>query len=99
CGVLELPSAQNRSHASPACCACDLLATYPRFYPQQTCQEPRRSRKGLWLTAPGLGMDDDTPEARVEYLRGVAEKLRGIANQLRFDLRRADQLRALADGF
>ena len=24
---------------------------------------------------------------------------RGIANQLRFDLRRADQLRALADGF
>ena len=44
-------------------------------------------------------MDDDTPEARDEYLRGVAEKLRGIANQLRFDLRRADQLRALADGF
>ena len=44
-------------------------------------------------------MDDDTPEARVEYLRGVADKLRGIANQLRFDLRRADQLRALADGF
>ena len=39
------------------------------------------------------------PQARVEYLRGVADKLRGIANQLRFDLRRADQLRALADGF
>ena len=44
-------------------------------------------------------MDDDTPQSRVEYLRGVADKLRGIANQLRFDLRRADQLRALADGF
>jgi len=44
-------------------------------------------------------MDDSAPEARVEYLRGVADKLRGIANQLRFDLRRADQLRALADGF
>ena len=43
--------------------------------------------------------DDSAPQARVEYLRGVADKLRGIANQLRFDLRRADQLRALADGF
>jgi len=44
-------------------------------------------------------MVDDTPQTRVEYLRGVADTLRGIANQLRFDLRRADQLRALADGF
>jgi len=44
-------------------------------------------------------MDDSAPQARVEYLRGVADTLRGIANQLRFDLRRADQLRALADGF
>jgi len=44
-------------------------------------------------------MADDTPQSRVEYLRGVADTLRGIANQLRFDLRRADQLRALADGF
>jgi hypothetical protein len=30
---------------------------------------------------------------------GVAETLRGIAAQLRYDLRCADQLRALADGF
>jgi hypothetical protein len=44
-------------------------------------------------------MDDSAPQSRVEYFRGVAETLRGIANQLRYDLRRADQLRALADGF
>ena len=31
--------------------------------------------------------------------REIAETLRRIANELRFDLRRADQLRALADGF
>ena len=44
-------------------------------------------------------MDDSAPQSRVEYFRGVADTLRGIANQLRYDLRRADQLRALADGF
>jgi hypothetical protein len=44
-------------------------------------------------------MDDSAPQSRVEYFRGVAETLRGIANQQRYDFRRADQLRALADGF
>jgi hypothetical protein len=29
----------------------------------------------------------------------VADRLRGIAAGLRYDFRRADQLRALADGF
>ena len=38
-------------------------------------------------------------QSRVEYFHGVAAKLRGIANRLRFDFRRADQLRSLADGF
>jgi hypothetical protein len=44
-------------------------------------------------------MDDSEPRSRAEYFRGVADNLRGIANQLRYDLCRADQLRALADGF
>jgi hypothetical protein len=42
---------------------------------------------------------DDEPQSRVPYLLGVADTLRGIAAQLRFDLRRRDQLLALADGF
>jgi hypothetical protein len=40
---------------------------------------------------------DDEPEPRVSL--GVADTLRGIAAQLRFNLRRGDQLLALADGF
>ena len=32
-------------------------------------------------------------------MRGVAETLRGIANKLRYDFRRKDQLLALAQGF
>jgi hypothetical protein len=44
-------------------------------------------------------MDDASPQCRVAHLRSVADRLRGIANGLRYDLRRADQLRALADGF
>ena len=46
-------------------------------------------------------MDDETapPKARAEYFRSVADRLRGTANGLRYDFRRADQLRALADGF
>jgi hypothetical protein len=44
-------------------------------------------------------LDDNSPQARAAYFRGVAETLRGTAAQLRYDLRRADQLRALADGF
>ena len=46
-------------------------------------------------------MDDETApsQVRAEHFRSVADRLRGIANGLRYDLRRADQLRALADGF
>jgi hypothetical protein len=44
-------------------------------------------------------MDHSLPQSRPEYLSSVADRLRGIANGLRYDLRRADQLRALADGF
>jgi len=44
-------------------------------------------------------MDCSSPQSRPEYLRSVADRLRGIANGLRYDFRRADQLRALADGF
>jgi hypothetical protein len=39
---------------------------------------------------------DDDPVARY---RGTAETLREIAEQLRFDPRRANQIRSLADGF
>ena len=42
---------------------------------------------------------DDEPQSKVPYLLGVADTLRGIAAGLRFDLRRRDQLLALADGF
>jgi HD superfamily phosphohydrolase YqeK len=44
-------------------------------------------------------VDDESPQSRAEHFRGVADMLRGLANQLRYDLHRADQLRALADGF
>ena len=44
-------------------------------------------------------MEDNSLESRAAYFRSVAERLRGIAAGLRYDLRRADQLRALADGF
>ena len=44
-------------------------------------------------------MDEETPEDRVAYFRGVAETLRGIAENLRYEPRRRDQLMALADGF
>ena len=44
-------------------------------------------------------MDDEAPQSRVEYFRGVADTLRGIAAQLRYDFRRRDQLLALAAGF
>jgi hypothetical protein len=37
--------------------------------------------------------------ARIAEYRETAEALRGIAEQLRFDPRRSNQLRALADGF
>ena len=44
-------------------------------------------------------MDDGSVQPKIEYLRSVAVTLRGLANQLRYDFRRANQLRALADGF
>jgi hypothetical protein len=44
-------------------------------------------------------VDDESPDSRAEYFRGVAEYLRNVARQQQYDLRRADQLRALADGF
>ena len=44
-------------------------------------------------------MDDNSPQARAAYFRSVGERLRGIAAGLQYDFRRADQLRALADGF
>ena len=44
-------------------------------------------------------MADSEPQSRVDHFRGVAATLRGIADQQRYDIRRADQLRALAAGF
>jgi hypothetical protein len=44
-------------------------------------------------------MSKDDLAARIAEYRQTAEALRGIAEQLRFDLRRGNQLRALADGF
>lgn len=44
-------------------------------------------------------MEDDEPRSRAKHFRSVADRLRGIATGLRYDLQRADQLRALADGF
>lgn len=44
-------------------------------------------------------MSDGSLQSKVEYMRSVAVTLRALANQLRYDFRRADQLRALADGF
>ena len=45
-------------------------------------------------------MDDEAPQSRAEHFRGVAENLRNLAaTQLRYDVRRRDQLLALAAGF
>jgi len=44
-------------------------------------------------------VEDDPLQSRVQYFRSVADTLRGIANGLRYDFRRADQLRSLASGF
>ena len=44
-------------------------------------------------------MDEESPEDRVAYFRGVAATLRGIAENLRYEPRRREQLLALADGF
>ena len=44
-------------------------------------------------------MNDESPVAKAAYFREVAARLRAIANELQFDPRRRNQLRALADGF
>jgi len=44
-------------------------------------------------------VDEESPEERVAYFRDVAATLRGIAENLRYEPRRRDQLLALADGF
>jgi hypothetical protein len=44
-------------------------------------------------------VDEDLPELKVAYLRGVAETLRGIADKYPYEPRRRNQLFALADGF
>jgi len=48
----------------------------------------------------GIGqMSEDDLAARIARYRETAETLRGIAERLRFDPRRGNQLGALADGF
>ena len=48
----------------------------------------------------GGAVDDETPQSRAEHFRNVAENLRSLAAaHLRYDIRRRDQLLALADGF
>lgn len=44
-------------------------------------------------------MDEESPQARAEYFRGVAAQLRDLAEQQQYNFLRRDQLRALADGF
>jgi hypothetical protein len=44
-------------------------------------------------------VDDETPQSRAEHFRGVADNLRNLAAQMRYDIRRRDQLLALAAGF
>ncbi len=44
-------------------------------------------------------MDDETPQSRAEHFRGVADNLRNLAAKMRYDIRRRDQLLALAAGF
>ena len=39
-------------------------------------------------------MEDGSLQSRAAYLRGVADRLRGIASGLQYDFRRADQLRS-----
>ena len=45
-------------------------------------------------------MDDETPQSRAEHFRAVVENLRNLAaTHLQYDIRRKDQLLALAAGF
>ena len=58
---------------------------------------PLSAKRGKWLT--GGAMPEDELAAKIAGYRETAETLRGIAEQLRFEPRRGNQLRALADGF
>jgi hypothetical protein len=55
--------------------------------------------------AGALGSDqagaapEEAVEHDLEHFRGVAEKLRGLAAQMPYDIRSRDQLLALAAGF
>jgi len=46
-----------------------------------------------------VAVTQDFPEDRVAHFREVAEKRRGIAEKMRFEPRRREQLMALAAGF
>ena len=46
-----------------------------------------------------MAVTQDFPEDRVAHFREVAERLRGIAEKMRFEPQRREQLLALADGF
>ena len=46
-----------------------------------------------------MAVTEDFPEDRVAHFREVAARLRGIAEKMRFEPRRREQLLALADGF
>jgi hypothetical protein len=43
-------------------------------------------------------VDHESPQSRAEHFHHVADRLRRLAAELRYDIRRGDQLRALADG-
>src|SRR6266853_5378141 len=58
---------------------------------------PVTGQRGKWLT--GGAMPEDELAAKIAGYRETAETLRGIAERLRFEPRRGNQLRALADGF
>jgi hypothetical protein len=44
-------------------------------------------------------VDEDSATAKAAYFRSVAARLRAIADEQQFNLRRRNQLLALADGF
>jgi len=59
----------------------------------------KRLRSAGWPEG-GRAVDDETPQSRAEHFRGVAENLRSLAAaNFQYDIRRRDQLLALADGF
>jgi hypothetical protein len=58
-----------------------------------------RSPAGIVSDTGGSAMQQDDWQERVEQYRGIARELRRIAEGERLDLRRHDQLIALAEGF